>query len=68
MKCLSKIEHVAIPNDIVVSLSKIYRRIGNNDYYIKSLGNDINKVIELTVEKDAYYLAKILKLELSYRH
>lgn len=65
MKCLSKIEHVAIPNDIVVSLSKIYRRIGNNDYYIKSLGNDINKVIELTVEKDAYYLAKILKLELS---
>lgn len=65
MKCLSKIDHVAIPNDIVVSLSKIYRHIGNNDYYIKSLGNDINKVIEHTVEKDAYYLAKILKLELS---
>lgn len=65
MKCLSKIEHTAIPNDIVVSLSRIYRHIGNNDNYIKSLGNDINKVIDLTVEKDAYYLSKILKLEIS---
>ena len=34
MKCLSKIEHTAIPNDIVVSLSRIYRHIGNNDNYV----------------------------------
>jgi len=64
MNCLSKIEHAAIPNDVVVSLSRIYRHIGNNEYYLKLLGNDINKVIELTVEKDAYYLSKILKLNL----
>ena len=65
MKCLSNLNNYAVPNDVIVTLSKIYRFIGNNDYYIKSLGNDINKVIELTVEKDAYYLAKILQLELS---
>lgn len=65
MKCLSKIEHYLIPNDIVVRLTKLYRFIGNNDFYINSLGNDINKVISLTVEKDSFYLCKILKLDIS---
>ena len=65
MNCLSKLDHYIIPNDIVVMLSKVYRFIGNNDFYINSLGNDLNKVIESTVNKDAYYLSKILKLDIS---
>lgn len=65
MYCLTNINHYSIPNDIVVTLSKIYRFIGNNDFYIKTLGNDISKVIEMTVEKDAYYLGKILKVDIS---
>ena len=65
MNCLLNVNHYIIPNDIVVQLCKIYRFIGNNDYYIKTLGNDISKVIELTVEKDAYYFSKILKLDIS---
>ena len=65
MNCISKLDHYIIPNDIVVILSKIYRFIGNNEFYINSMGNDLNKVIENTVNKDAYYLAKILKLDVS---
>ena len=65
MNCISKLEHYIIPNDIVVTLSKIYRFIGNNEFYINTLGSDLNKVIDNTVEKDAYYLAKILKLDIS---
>ena len=65
MNCISKLDHYIIPNDIVVKLSKIYRFIGNNDFYINSLGNDLNKVIDTTVNKDAFYLAKILKLDVS---
>ena len=65
MFCLLNIDHYVIPNDIVVKLSKIYRYIGNNDFYLNSLGSDLSKVIDLTVEKDAYFLAKILKLDIS---
>lgn len=65
MKCLSNLNNYAVPNDVIVTLSKIYRFIGNNDYYIKSLGSDISKVIELTVEKDAYYLSKLINLDIT---
>ncbi len=65
MNCLLNIDHYVIPNDIVVKLATIYRYIGNNDFYLNSLGNDINKVIDLTVEKDAYFLSKILDLDIS---
>ena len=65
MNCISKLDHYIIPNDIVVMLSKIYRFIGNNEFYISSLGNDLNKVIDTTVNKDAYFLSKILKLDVS---
>ena len=65
MSCLLNIDHYTIPNDIVVTLTKIYRYIGKNDYYLSSIGNDINKVIEQTVEKDTYYLSKILSLNIS---
>lgn len=65
MNCISKLDHYIIPNDIVVTLSKIYRFIGNNEFYINTLGSDLNRVIDNTVQKDAYFLAKILKLDIS---
>ena len=65
MNCISKLDHYIIPNDIVVTLSKIYRFIGNNEFYINTLGSDLNKVIDNTVERDAYYLSKILNLDVS---
>ena len=65
MHCLSKLDHYIIPNDVVVKLGKIYRYVGNNDFYINSLGTDLNKVIDKTIETDAYYLKKILDLDIS---
>jgi len=65
MSCLLNIDHYTIPNDIVVTLTKIYRYIGKNDYYKSIIGNDIDKVINQTVEKDTYCLSKILRLDIS---
>ena len=65
MNCISKLDHYIIPNDIVVTLSKIYRFIGNNEFYINTLGSDLYRVIDTTVQKDAYFLSKILKLDIS---
>lgn len=65
MYCLSNIEHLPLANDVVCKLVKLYRYIGNNDFYINSLGNDIEKAIIKTVEKDAYFLSKILDLQIS---
>lgn len=65
MNCISKLDHYIIPNDIVVTLSKIYRFIGNNEFYINTLGSDLNRVVDTTVQKDAYFLSKILKLDIS---
>lgn len=65
MSCLLNIDHYTIPNDIVVSLTKIYKYIGKNDYYLNTVGNDINRVIDQTVEKDTYFLSKILNLDIS---
>ncbi len=65
MYCLNNLNHSSLPNDIIVLLSQIYRNIGNSDYYINSLGSDFNKVVDLTVQKDAYYLSMILKLDIT---
>ena len=65
MSCLLNIDHYTIPNDIVVSLTKIYKYIGKNDYYLDTIGNDISRVIDQTVEKDTYYLSKVLNLDIS---
>ena len=65
MHCLSKLDHYIIPNDVVCMLGKIYRFIGNNDFYINSLGNDLSKVTLKTIYTDTYYLKKILNLDIS---
>lgn len=65
MSCIDKIERYFIPNEIVVSLSKIYTFIGKNDHYTSSVKNDLAKIIEDTIQRDTYFLSKMIKLDLS---
>lgn len=65
MSCITNINRFIIPNDVISSLTKIYKFIGKNEYYKKSLSNDYNRVIEQTVERDSYFLAKLLELDIS---
>ena len=65
MSCVLNINRFLIPNDVIVSLTEIYRYIGGNEELRNGVGNDINCIIEQTVERDAYFLSRILKLDIS---
>lgn len=65
MNCLSKLNYYIIPNDVVVKLTNVYRNIGNNEFYINSLGSDLSKVVEKTVATDCIYLSKMLNFDIT---
>ena len=65
MSCILNIDRFTLPNDIVVLLTKIYKYVGKNEYYENVIGSNKNRVVEQTVEKDSYFLSKILKLNLT---
>ena len=65
MNCLSKLNYYIIPNDVVVKLTNVYRNIGNNEFYINSLGSDLSRALEKTVAQDTFYLAKLLDFNIT---
>lgn len=65
MSSVVNIERFIIPNDVIVGLTKIYEQIGKNEMYSKTIETDIERVIEQTVERDTFFLALILGLDLS---
>lgn len=65
MSCVNNIERLIIPNDIIVQLTKIYKYIGMNKYFEKVFESDIDIVVEQTVERDTFFLAQILNLQLT---
>lgn len=65
MSCIININRFLIPNDIITTLSNIYQYIGKNESYEETLGNDINRIMDQTIERDCYFFAKLLKLDVS---
>ncbi len=65
MSCVLNINRFLIPNDVIVSLTKIYQYIGLNESLRQGVGNDLNCIVEQTVERDAFFLSQILNLDLS---
>jgi len=65
MSCIKNINRFLIPNDVIVILGQIYRYIGNSKQYAEVVGTDQERVVEQTVERDAYFLGSILKLDIS---
>lgn len=65
MSCIQNINRFLIPNDVIVTLSEIYQFIGKNDEFIELVGNDKERVIGQTVERDSYFLSKILGYDIS---
>ena len=54
MSCIKNIKRFLIPNDVIVTLGQSYRYIGNAKQYAEGVGSDRERVIEQTVERDAY--------------
>lgn len=65
MSCISNIDRFLISNEIINNLTVIYRYIGKNESFRKSVDADLNRIVSQTVERDCYFLAKILKLDLT---
>ena len=65
MSCVLNINRFIIPNDVIFDLGEIYQYVGSNSYLNDIAGNDLNTIIEQTVSRDAFFLAKILALDVS---
>ncbi len=62
---MENINRFIIPNDVIATLMQIYKYIGKNDIYSKIASPDIERIVEQTIEKDTYYLGKLLKLDIT---
>ncbi|MDD3191631.1 MAG: hypothetical protein PHP41_02630 [Bacilli bacterium] len=65
MSSVKNLNRFIVPNDVILALTKIYEQIGKNDYYRSVVSNDIDRVIEQTVARDAYFLAKLIEINIS---
>ena len=63
--CFSNIDRLTYPNSLVISLTKLYQYKGKDFYYEDVLKNYIDAIIKNTIEKDALYVSRILKLNIS---
>lgn len=53
------------PNDVITKLASIYEFIGKNDAFESAVQMDYARIVSQTVERDAYFLSKILQLDIS---
>lgn len=62
MKCLSNLDRISYPAELVMDLTSLYRFKGKDFYYEDVLKNDLTGIIRITVERDTFYAAKLLNL------
>jgi hypothetical protein len=65
MSTVLNIDRFIIPNDVIVSIANIYKWIGQNKFFKDIVKNDLDKIVDQTVERDAFFLAQILELDIS---
>lgn len=65
MSCIENINRYIVPNDVITLLTKVYKHIGKNEIYQDSTKNSLSKIKEQTIERDAFFLGKLLQLDLT---
>ncbi|MFA5542714.1 MAG: hypothetical protein WDA47_03010 [Bacilli bacterium] len=65
MSCIMNMNRLIIPNDIITKLTMIYTYIGRSEIFENTVGNDLDRIVSQTVERDAYFFAKITNIELT---
>ncbi len=65
MSCIENINRYIVPNDIITLLTKVYKYIGKNEIYKEIAKSDMRKIVEQTIQRDAFFLGKILNLDLT---
>ena len=65
MTCTKNINKFIIPNDVISTLTQIYKYIGKNDIYKEASASDYQRIITQTIERDVYFLSKLTYLDIS---
>ena len=65
MTCTKNINKFIIPSDVILNLTKVYKYIGKNDVYKEKIASDYQRIAEQTVERDAYFLSKLIELDIT---
>ena len=65
MSSILNINRFIIPNDVIVTIAKLNRWIGQNQKFLDIVKTDVERIVEQTIERDSYFLSKILSLDIS---
>lgn len=65
MNCLKNLDRITYPAELVMDLTNLYRYKGKDFYYEDVLKSDLNGIIRVTIEKDTFYAAKLLNLNVT---
>ncbi|XMB66434.1 hypothetical protein RI065_09035 [Mycoplasmatota bacterium zrk1] len=60
----NSLDRLLIPNDIIISLTEIYKYQGRQINHNKIIKKDIKVIIEQTIERDIFYFSKLLELKI----
>lgn len=65
MRCLENMDRLKIDPESVLKLLSLYEFRGKDYYYEFVLKQNINQITKQTIEKDTFYLGKILNLDIT---
>jgi len=65
MSCMKNVNRFVIPNDVIADLVEIYKYIGKSESYYKITASDMERIVSQTIERDTFFLAKLLNLEIT---
>ena len=65
MTCTKNINKFILPNDVILKLCEIYKYIGKNDKYQEIASSDYMRIISQTIERDTYFLSKLIDLDIT---
>ncbi len=65
MKCLTNMERITLSTEIVMDMIKLYQYKGKDFYYQDILKSDMDYITKETVERETFFMSKILKLDIT---
>lgn len=65
MSCVENLNRFVIPNDVICELANVYKYIGRSENYAKIVTSDYNRIVSQTIERDTFFLAKMLNIDVT---
>lgn len=65
MSYTENINRYIVPNDLINNLMQVYKYIGKNELYSEIAKSNLTKIVEQTIQRDTFFLAKLIGLEIS---